>query len=243
MECDAGTGQAYKHIMRQLTVQPGISVNYVAVDPAPAQTIDPEVAQRLGISTAEWSLDSAKPAPERASGADLVVLENVLHRHGSIATALSAAAALATDGGFVVVVEPTRNFAVPWSFWALTHDVTALADGAARTCGPFCDEAAWSALLAGAGLTSVAQKSDGVLQTVFLCRKVAATRCRRLPPRIIDVDDESFGWLEDVKAAMAEDRSESGEDCSVWLKATKADSGLVGMLNCLRREPNGDRLR
>jgi len=242
VECDAGTGQAYPHVMRQLASQPGISVSYTAVDSAPAESMDPELAQRLGIDTAEWSLESTKPAPERASGADLVIVSNVLHRHDNIARALSAASSLVRDDGFLLIVEPTSNFAIPWSFFALTHDVTKMSDIASRTCGPYCDEQTWTALLAKAGLVPVAQKSDGVLHTVFLCRKLSLPLTEQ-SPKVIDVDDTSFEWLEEVKADMAEERDESASNCGVWLRARKADNGVVGMLNCLRREPNGDRLR
>jgi len=242
VECDAGTGQAYPHVMRQLSSQPGISVSYTAVDPVPTESVDPELAQRLGVDTVEWSLEGTKPAPDRACRADLVIVSNVLHRHDSISTALSAASSLVRDDGFLLVVEPTSNFAIPWSFFALTHDVTKMSDIASRTCGPFCDEQTWTTLLASAGLTPVAQKSDGVLHTVFLCRKLSLTLTEQAP-KVIDVDDTSFEWLEEVKAVMAEERDESTADCSVWLRARKADSGVVGMLNCLRREPNGDRLR
>ena len=242
VECDAGTGRAYQHVMRQLSSQPGISVNYTAIDPAPAQTIDAELAQRFGINVVEWSLESTKSVPDRASGADLVILANILHRHDDISVALSAAASLASDNGFLLIVEPTSNFAIPWSFFALTHDVTEMSDLSSRTCGPYCNEQAWTTLLTSVGLMPVAQKSDGVLHTVFLCRKLSSVSPLQAP-KIIDVDDASFSWLEEVKAVMAEERNESDGNCSVWLKATVADSGLVGMLNCLRREPNGDRLR
>jgi len=242
VECDAGTGQAYRHAMRQLSSEPGVSISYIAADPAPARLLDTELAQELGIDTAEWSLEGGKPIPGLESGADLVILANVLHRHGSISQALSAASSLVREKGFLLIVEPTSNFAIPWSLFALTHDVTTMADIAARTSGPFCDEPTWTALLTGAGLTPIARKSDGVLHTVFLCRKLRSTSPERAP-KIIDVDDASFGWLNEVKAVMAEDRSGSNGNSSVWLRAREADSGLVGMLKCLRLEPNGDRLR
>jgi len=242
VECDAGTGQAYPHVMRQLSSQPGISVSYTAVDPVPSQSIDAELAHRLGIDTVEWSLESTKPVPDRVSGADLVILAGVLSRKDSISGALSAASALVSDNGFLLIVEPTSNFAVPWSFFALTQDVTKMSDIDSRTCGPFCDEQTWTMLLTNAGLIPVAQKSDGILNTVFLCRKLSSASLEKVP-NIIDIDDTSFKWLEDIKAVMAEERDDSDTNCSVWLRARKADSGLVGMLNCLRREPNGDRLR
>lgn len=242
VECDAGTGQAYRHVLRQLESQPAVSVNYTAVDPAPAQSIDVELTQRLGIATVEWSLESTRPVPDRASGADIVILANALSRHDNISTALSSTSSLIRDNGFLLIVEPTSNFAIPWSFFALTHDVTKMSDLSSRTCGPFCDEQTWNTLLTNAGLTPVAQKSDGVLHTVFLCRKITSPSPAQ-PPTVIDIDDTSFGWLEEIKAVMAAERSESDTECSVWLRASKADSGLVGMLNCLRREPNGDRLR
>ena len=242
VECDAGTGQAYRHVMRQLSSQPAVSVKYIAADPVPMQSIDAELAQRLGIDTVEWSLESTKPVPDRASGADLVILANVLHRHDSISRALSAASSLVSDNGFLLIVEPTSNFAIPWSFFALTHDVTKMSDIGSRTCGPYCDEETWTTLLTNAGLTPVARKSDGILNTVFLCRKLLPTSVEQ-SSKVIHIDDTSFEWLEEVKAVMAEERDGSDTNCSVWLRAKKADSGLVGMLNCLRREPNGDRLR
>ena len=242
LECDGGTGQAYRHVVRQLTSHPGVSVSYTATDPDPTQSMDDELAQKLGITTVEWSLGSSKPIPDLASGAHIVILTGILHRYDNISAALSAASALVRDDGFLLIVEPTSNFAIPWSFFALTHDVTEMSDLSSRTCGPFCDERTWTRLITNAGLTTVAQKSDGVLHTVFLCRKLSSTLPTQAP-KIIDVDDASFDWLEEVKAIMAEERGESGADCSVWLKASKADSGLVGMMNCLRREPGGDRLR
>ena len=242
VECDAGTGLAYPHAMRQLLLYSGLSVSYIATDPDPARSIDAELAQQLGIDSVEWSLEGTKPVPGLASGADLVILANVLHKHDSISKALSVAKSLVSDNGFLLIVEPTSNFAIPWSFFALSQDVTEMSDIGSRTCGPFCDELTWKTLLTDAGLTSVAHKSDGVLHTVFLCRKRSSTLLVQVP-KVIDVDDTSFGWLEEVKAAMTEERDASNETCSVWLKSRKADSGLVGMLKCLRREPNGNRLR
>jgi len=242
VECDAGTGQAYQHVMRQLYAQPDVSVSYTAADPAPTQSINAELAQRLGIHTVEWSMESSKSFPDRASGADLVVLASVLHRHNDVSAALSAASSLVSDNGFILIVEPTSNFAIPWSFFALTHDVTKMSDLSLRTYGPYCNEQTWTTLITNAGLTPVAQKSDGLLHTVFLCRKLSSDSSLHTP-KIIDVDDKSFGWLEEVKAVMAEERNESDANYSVWLRASVADSGVVGMLNCLRREPNGDHLR
>jgi len=242
VECDAGTGQAYRHVLRQLTSFPGITVNYIAADPNSAQSVDAELVQKLGIATVDWSLDSTKPIPDQASAADVVILADVLHRHNNISAALSAASLFVRDDGFLLIVEPTSNFAIPWSFFALTHDVTIMSDLSSRTCGPFCDEPTWTRLMTNAGLTPIAQKSDGVLHTVFLCRKLSSTSPTQAP-KIIDVDDTSFDWLEEVKAVMADERIESDAKCSVWLKASKADSGVVGMLNCLRREPNSNRLR
>ena len=244
VECDAGTGQAYRHVMRQLSSQPAVSVNYIAADPVPMQSIDGELAQRLGIDTVEWSLESTKPVPGSASGADLVILANVLHQHDNISRALSAASSLVSDNGFLLIVEPTSNFAIPWSFFALTHDVTKMSDIESRTCGPYCNENTWTTLLTNAGLTPVARKSDGLLNTVFLCRKLSGASANQSQMvRPIDVDHASFDWLEDVKAVMAEERDGANTNHNVWLKASKADSGLAGMMNCLRQEPNGDQLR
>ena len=61
---------------------------------------------------------------------------------------------------------------------------------------------------------------------------------------VIDDDDDEvnaggrFGWLERLQSALNDGRVER-----VWLVARKASSGIVGLVNCVRKESGGAKVR
>lgn len=92
-------------------------------------------------------------------------------------------------------------------------------------------------MLKGAGLTLVARVAAATSE--YVC----AWRARALPAAraVLDVsDDAGFGWLDELKAALA--RAE-GEDSRVYCVTRRADSGVLGLAACLRAEPGGRALR
>jgi fatty acid synthase len=241
VEYDAGIGRAFQHTIRQLSSQPAVSVKYFATGLDSVSTENGQTSDLLGITTLDWSLSSGKPAPDQIRKSDVVILANVLHRQSSLVSALKSLKELLRDGGFLLAIEPTKNFAIPWAFFALANDLSVMADLSSRSFGPFCDESTWIRVFADAGLEVVAQKSDGLLNTVFLCRNVSQAVTASCP-HSVDVDDSSFKWLEELKTVMAGEQSRSGN--SVWLTSqNNSTNGIIGMVNCLRREPNGRRLR
>lgn len=57
-------------------------------------------------------------------------------------------------------------------------------------------------------------------------------------PLVLDIDD-SFAWVPDLQSHL-----NKGDGSTVWLRACNdLNSGIVGMTNCLRHEPSGDRIR
>jgi fatty acid synthase len=113
-----------------------------------------------------------------------------------------------------LLIEPTKNFAIPWALFALANDLGVMSDLSSRSFGPFCDESTWIRILDDAGFQIVAQKSDGLLNTVFLGRistKALVPSC----PSSIDIDEPSFKWFEQVKSAMASEQSSFSKP--VWL--------------------------
>jgi fatty acid synthase len=61
-------------------------------------------------------------------------------------------------------------------------------------------------------------------------------------PVILRVSSENFDWVEPLKTELATCQS-APETRRVWLLAETYSSGVVGMVNCLRQEPGGDKLR
>lgn len=57
-------------------------------------------------------------------------------------------------------------------------------------------------------------------------------------PVVIDIDD-SFAWVPDLHSKF-----NTGDGSTIWLRVrSPSHSGIVGMTNCLRQEPCGERIR
>lgn len=231
-EYAASRGQMFRSMFSITASNPTMCLKYLALD-KPGSPCLIEYAE-MGIETMQWDMDQ----PALASlpcVADLVTCCNLSMAESNLDKSLSALSMLIRDNGFVLLCEPTRNFTIPLLLHGLADNMFPIKDQQYRTEGPFCDEEAWKHNIEQAGLRLVAQRSDGQLYTVFLCRKVNEQPLSN--PVIISVDGPGYSWVEDVKAAI------STMTYDIWLKAnSNSVSGVVGMVHSLRRE-TGDRVR
>lgn len=89
----------------------------------------------------------------------------------------------------------------------------------------------------------VSRKSDSILSTVVLLRKVG----KSLSPNNQAVVEVKFGkydeWVEELKRKFSEYKERPRNE-NVWLFANDNNlNGIIGLVNCLRQEPGGDRFR
>ena len=64
-----------------------------------------------------------------------------------------------------------------------------------------------------------------------------------LHPTVVDIDDLTFDWVDTVKSAMTA-HQEAALGHTVWLISENLpQSGIIGMINCLKQEPGGGRIR
>lgn len=85
------------------------------------------------------------------------------------------------------------------------------------------------------GLSLICSKIDRSAKRVLLFRKLAEITDN---PRIIHVRSSNWDWIENAKDELAKSRG------PVWFVSTNdPESGVVGFVNCLRREPGGERAR
>ena len=233
VEHEAANEQMFKHIIPQLSSQPMITLDYTATG---ADSIDSILLEEYSVKTASWDVTS-DTTPNQLANADLVVFSNNLHLQSDLTQALKSAANVLKENGFILVREPSTNLAIPLTLEGLTSDLTTTTDQ--RTSGPFCDSAAWESYFKEGGFEVVAKKDDGLLHTVFLCRKVST---EPLVAEVLAVDDMNFGWVEELKVAMATDGPANER---LWLKVEGGlpHSGVVGMVNCLKQEEGGHKIR
>jgi fatty acid synthase len=57
---------------------------------------------------------------------------------------------------------------------------------------------------------------------------------------VIQITAESYTWVEDIKAALTKSESEG---LKVLLVSQEETNGIVGLVNCLTKEPGGANLR
>ncbi|XP_054448917.1 fatty acid synthase [Pteronotus mesoamericanus] len=228
VEVLAADGRLYSRIPSLLRGQPMLKMDYTATDRHP-QALEPAQAELQQQDVAQGQWDPAEPAPSSLAAADLLVCNCAVAALRDPATALGNMAAALKEGGFLLLHSLLRGH-------PLTETVAFL------TCPEpqpgrqsLLSQDEWESLFAGASLRLVALKTSFYGSALFLCRRPVPQDS----PVFLPVEDTSFRWVDSLKNILAD-----GSSRPVWLTAIScATSGVVGMVNCLRKEPAGHRVR
>ncbi|MDX2344472.1 MAG: SDR family NAD(P)-dependent oxidoreductase, partial [Acidimicrobiia bacterium] len=182
-----------------------------------------------------WDIVQPKPAAIDEK-LDLILGSNVLHATSNIRAALSNISDALDDGGFLLLHEVTDGFAAVVGLWGFLTELWDFNDPEVRDHGPILSNEAWPALLSECGFEVVAQRTDGSMHTIFLCKKMTAPLPSETP---IFFSDDAIGELQSALDQAAVER-----DRVVWAVGDHLGTpGLAGLSNCVRREPDGDLLR
>ncbi|XP_016070948.1 PREDICTED: fatty acid synthase [Miniopterus natalensis] len=228
VEVLAGDGHLYSRIPALLNTQPMLQLDYTATDRHP-QALESAHAtlQQHGVAQGQW--DPADPAPNSLGAADLLVCNCAVATLSNPATALGNMAAAIKEGGFLLLHTLLRGH-------PLGETVAFLTCPEPKPGGQsLLSQEEWEGLFAGASLHLVALKQSFYGSVLFLCRRPA----QHDRPIFLPVEDTSFQWVDSLKDILANSSSQP-----VWLTATGCStSGIVGMVNCLRKEPGSHRVR
>ncbi|KAL6094787.1 fasn [Pungitius sinensis] len=228
LEALSNEGQLFSRMVALLNIQPMLRVDYTAT----ATNLDlltPHQAtlEQLAISSAQWD-PMTGPAPGGVvEGADLVVCN---HAWGPLRTdprlLMDHLASGAKKGGFVLLHMLLRGETLGETVAFLSNTTQSSNQQGLLT------QAEWEKVFSEASLNLVAVRKSFYGSALFLCR------CRSLSkrPAFLPVDGSDYQWVETLKEKMAE------SDSPVWLTASKSHCGIVGMVNCLRQEPGGNRI-
>ncbi|XP_013390789.1 fatty acid synthase isoform X1 [Lingula anatina] len=238
VEVGAAHGQMYKPVNQSLGSHPLVKLDYTVTDER-VQDLDHEELEMLNVQSTEWNLKS--PPSDNLKSTDLIVAKGLLHQQEGISELLDTLSGLLKDDGFLLITEPTQNF--PLAFMSsYTGNEVFIADDNHRHCGMYLSEAQWMETFRAAGLQIIAQNSDGLMHTTFLCRKTA-TVTNAVPTFLIIDNMTTFEWVEQLKKTMA-DYLDKPKEATIWLVSKNEPcNGIVGLVNCLRKEPGGDRIR
>ncbi|XP_028825311.1 fatty acid synthase [Denticeps clupeoides] len=225
LEALSGDGQIFSRAVGLLHIQPMLRLDYTASDVS-SDLLAPHHSsmEELGISSAQWDPKQAS-APGGLVGADLVVCNCIPDsRTTSLPEMVKNLASAAREGGFVLIHTLLRGNTLGETLAFLTS---------LNQDGLFT-QAEWEKVFDQASLDIVTLRKSFYGSALFLCRQRSPSR----KPIFLPVDSMDYKWVETLKATLAET-----SDAPVWLTATSSHCGVVGMVNCLRQEPGGSRIR
>nr|XP_025855761.1 fatty acid synthase [Vulpes vulpes] len=236
VEVLAGDGRLYTRIPTLLSTQPLLQLDYTATDRHPqaleaAQT----KLQELGMAQGQW--DPAQPAPSNLGTADLLVCNCAVATLPDPASALSHMVATVREGGFLLLHALLRGHPLGETVAFLTGPEQQQQQQQQHHGGSqsLLSQVWGRGRGGGASLHLVALKRSFYGSALFLCRRPGPQDS----PVFLPVEDTSFRWVDSLKNVLADSSSRP-----VWLTATNCvTSGVVGMVNCLRKEPSGHRVR
>ncbi|NXY35555.1 FAS synthase, partial [Pomatorhinus ruficollis] len=227
VEANAGNGQLFSRVKSILNAQPLLQVDYIATDCVleNLSAIETEL-QDSGVDSRQW--DPSSLPSGNLTNADLVVYNCSTSVLVNTTEILSNLAAAVKEGGFVLLHTLLKGE-------TLGEIVSFLTSPDLQQKHSFLSEAEWEDLFSKASLNLVAVKKSFFGSVIFLCRRQAPIKT----PVFLPVDETNYKWVESLKEVLA-DPSEK----PVWLTATScANSGILGMVNCLRLEAEGHRIR
>ncbi|XP_039596427.1 fatty acid synthase [Polypterus senegalus] len=226
LEVLSGEGHMFTHVAPVLNLQPMLQLDYTATDVTTDLLSDhQETLQNLGIDIGQWDPLSG-PAGGNIGNVDMVVCNTFMVSVSNPSDFVSNLKSAVKEGGFILLHTLLRGDILGETIAFLTMQ---------RQAQGLLSQAEWEELFRLESLDVVARKRSFYGSVIFLCRRRAPNKT----PIFLSVDTPDFKWVEPLKAILAESSSSP-----VWLSACRqADSGIIGMVNCLRQEPGGNRIR
>ena len=222
----------------QIATNPFVKSSYCVATKDPTAF---ETGSETSKVTEVINWEPGKELPDSLQNVHLIVANNVIRKHKNLRISLRAITGMLDETGFAVVHEVTSNFHVAAPGDGIyCNTFPEFDDLNERTCSIYCDLPKWKQLFSDEGLEIVYEVSDTILSSLFLLRKKLRNTVDK--QTMIDITDTSCGWVDEVKSKMEEIASKpKGEN--LWLRADSNISGILGLVNCLRMEEGGEKIR
>lgn len=202
-------------------------------------TVDSLLETETDLDILEWEPGSR--VPDEVEQFDLVVADYVIRKHANIRHTLRCISEILAENGYILIHEVTTNFYARTKFDCIfTSDAHEDGDGNGHTQTIHIEVAKWRQIFAEEGFEVIYEVSDNILSSLFLIKKSSGNLVEQ--QTIVRVTDLNCEWVTELKKYFLE-LSEKPKGENLWLKAEGDISGVLGLVNCLRTEPGGDKLR
>lgn len=232
LEALSNDGQLFSHVVPLLNIQPMLQVEYTATA-TDLDLLSPHQAtlEELGVASAHWNPLIGPGVGDMSLGADLVLCN---HAWGPLKTDPRLLVANLVSGakqhGFVLLHTLLKGETLGETVSFLSSTAQSNSQQGLLT------QAEWEKVFSEASLNLVAVRKSVYGSALFLCRRRQSLGRQ---PVFLPVDSKDYTWVETLKQEMMSESS----DHPVWLTASQSHCGIVGMVNCLRQEPGGNRIR
>lgn len=221
----------------------GISeLDYTVAHPECKQ-LPEEVLSNSSIKLTDWQLAKSS-MPSEVNNCDLIVYKDVNTQQAAAKATVDHGALLASvfdslkPNGFAIALLRSSFTPAEQFFHSVASSGSATAASAhAKVVAEFVEKAK------KVGFVVVGQSSDaGETSRAVLMRKIVS-QCKQDKQTVIEVKNYEYDWVSRVQEAMAAvPTKEEGEN--IWLIAQDSPTnGLIGLVNCLRFESGGSRVR
>nr|XP_006635198.2 PREDICTED: fatty acid synthase isoform X1 [Lepisosteus oculatus] len=225
LEALCSDGLLFPRAVPLLNIQPLLQLDYTASDSTSDLLASHAPSlEELGVSVGQWDPHKG-PAPGNMGGMDLVLCNCCASPPPCPADMVRNLASAAKEGGFVLLHVLLKGDTLGETVSFLTTQ---------NSQQGLLSQAEWEEVLSQASLNTVLIRRSFYGSALFLCRRQTPTKA----PIFLSVDGTDYQWVESLKSTLAEP-----SDSPVWLTAETGNKGVVGMVNCLRQEPGGQRIR
>lgn len=161
---------------------------------------------------------------------DVFVLKYLNSSKKEFKKVLENASACVKDDGFVVVLHRTRL--VPAEMFL---------SAVGETLIPIISENDLEQIFKESSLNVICKKSDSLASSLYLLRKSSKISYR---DAVVQVNINKYDkWVDQLREKMVKS-AESSANERIWLVSEgSSESGIVGLVNCLRQEPGGSSIR
>lgn len=201
------------------------------------KSLPEEVLSNAALKLADWDV-SKSSMPSEMNNLDLIVYRDT-NSEGSVkvdqANLLASAFDSLKPNGFAIVLLRT-------SFTPTEQLLQSLISGKMAPVGGQ-QASEFVAKAKAAGFSVIGQATDASKTSAALLLRKIATVCQVIKQTVIEVKNYEYNWVPQVQEAMAAvPTKEEGEN--IWLIAQdEPTNGIVGLINCLRFESGGTRVR
>ena len=224
LEVDASHARFYKKVIPYLLSQPMVLVDYTSTNQEDA------LATAAGVHFIKWDMMNNISPPI----VDVAIASNVLHKQTDFNSSLKNLVNILDDEGFLIVEEAARHLEVPTCLEALITDQSEIIK---HRKDFFLTQQELKLAFADAGLEVLCTRS-GPISDMYLLRKVKPLKFIK-----VMIDNLHPEWFEELKTSFESIATNNDVD-RLWLVSLSCPvNGILGLVNCLRKEDGGHKIR